>query len=373
MQDFVLIYCSYYDSYYLRNRSMNTGKYITNVSGLQYFQLFRFGTILIISILFAKSHLLTEEIGRYEVLLLIAGAVCYFWVSGLIQSLLSLYNNNRSFSGNPVKSDDRSPVLFNAFLLMIFFTGLATLFVFVFSSFLATTLGGRSEIPCFDLLILYLLFSTPSNLIEYIYLLRNRPRHIIVYGTVTFLLQIVLVGGPVVAGYGIEYGIAGLVVISGLRFVWLSVLIFRHARFQFSRLFIREHISLAAPLIISIFLSGSAQFVDGFLVAYKFGEARLAVFRYGAREMPVVVLMANAFSTAMLPEFSPAGGIREAIATLRRKSLRLMHLLFPLTIILLLLSHRLYPIVFNNNFIDSARVFNLYLLIIVSRLVFPQT
>jgi len=38
-----------------------------------------------------------------------------------------------------------------------------------------------------------------------------------------------------------------------------------------------------------------------------------------------------------------------------------------------LLSKWMYPIIFNENFAESANVFNVYLLIIVSRLVFPQT
>ncbi len=50
-----------------------------------------------------------------------------------------------------------------------------------------------------------------------------------------------------------------------------------------------------------------------------------------------------------------------------------MHYLFPFTILLMLTSKWLYPIVFNAGFLKSANVFNIYLLLIVSRMVFPQT
>jgi O-antigen/teichoic acid export membrane protein len=39
----------------------------------------------------------------------------------------------------------------------------------------------------------------------------------------------------------------------------------------------------------------------------------------------------------------------------------------------MLLSHWLFPVVFNSGFKESAVVFNIYLLLIISRLVFPQT
>ena len=50
-----------------------------------------------------------------------------------------------------------------------------------------------------------------------------------------------------------------------------------------------------------------------------------------------------------------------------------MHLLFPISILLILTSKILFPIVFNAKFEASASVFNVFLLLIISRLAFPQT
>ncbi|MBA7585412.1 hypothetical protein ES708_27391 [subsurface metagenome] len=50
-----------------------------------------------------------------------------------------------------------------------------------------------------------------------------------------------------------------------------------------------------------------------------------------------------------------------------------MQYLFPISIIVMLFTRWLFPVMFNVNFIRSADVFLIYLLLIIPRLVFPQT
>jgi O-antigen/teichoic acid export membrane protein len=50
-----------------------------------------------------------------------------------------------------------------------------------------------------------------------------------------------------------------------------------------------------------------------------------------------------------------------------------MHLLFPLTMLIMLFARWFYPRIFNPDFQKSADVFLIYTLLIIPRLVFPQT
>lgn len=120
-------------------------------------------------------------------------------------------------------------------------------------------------------------------------------------------------------------------------------------------------------------LSGSAQFVDGFIVTSYFDEGTFAVFRYGARELPLAMLLANALSTAMLHEFANKNQLKQNVQKLKDSVTRLSHFLFPVTALLMLISHPIFPIIFNPKFAESATIFNIYLLIIISRLLLPQT
>ena len=348
---------------------MNLRKYITNISSLQVFQLLRFGTLLLISIVFAKSSLSTDAIGRYEFFLFVVALFSSFWINGLIQAFLPLYKNNKSFENKTV----RSPEIFNAWLLISFLTLLIILVLLIFNRLLAELLTSKNSFPYLQLVLLYIFFVSPAYLIEYIYLLKNRPHSILKYGFTVFPLQFVLVSLPAILGHGIEYCLAGLVVSAFLRYLWLLVLLKKYALLSFSGSFIREHLHYGYPLILTTFLGASANYIDGFLVLNRFDSSTFAIFRYGAKEFPLVLLMANALSNAMIPEFSQKGNFSTSLSALRKKSKTLMHLLFPITIGFMILSPWLYPIIFSTDFVESAVIFNIYLLLITSRLLFPHS
>jgi O-antigen/teichoic acid export membrane protein len=81
----------------------------------------------------------------------------------------------------------------------------------------------------------------------------------------------------------------------------------------------------------------------------------------------------NGLSNSMLSEFSTKQKLVDSLKVLKDKSRRLMHILFPMTIVLLFFAKPLYIHLFNPSFSRSADVFVVYLLLIMSRIVFPQT
>ncbi len=338
---------------------------ITQISGLQIFQLIRFATLFLIGIVFAKSGIETAVIGQYETFLFLAGAVSFFWLNGLIQGFLPLTEKTTG--------RDKSPVFFNVFLLLTGFAMLTALSLALFEIFITRHFAKSSEIPFFQYLIVYLLFTSPASLVEYIYLVRKAGREMLVYGFASFALMFVLVVLPALSGFSMEYCIVGLVASSVFRFGWLMVLLFRYSRFVIDLPFISLHLKCAYPLIFSMLLSGSGQYIDGFIITGYFDDATFAVFRYGAREFPLVLLLANAFSSSMLPEFANSTGLKPGLEKIRHNSVKMAGWLFPLSGAMMLVSHWAFPVVFNVNFEGSATIFNIYLLLIVSRLLFPQT
>jgi O-antigen/teichoic acid export membrane protein len=127
-------------------------------------------------------------------------------------------------------------------------------------------------------------------------------------------------------------------------------------------------------LILTSLISGSAQYTDGIIISAVYRDtAMFAWFRYGAKEFPIVLMLANALSNAMLSEFSTRERMKESLAKIKAKSKRLMHLLFPLTIVIMLSTRWLYPRMFNPDFQKSADIFLVYSLLVIPRLIFPQT
>ncbi len=348
-------------------------KLIDNISGLQLFQLLKFTVFLIVSIVFTKSHLTRAEIGAWEMFLFISGLISFFWVTGIIQSLLPLYHRNRTYRKMGDNGTGKSPEIFNAFLLLCMFS----LLFFVMGhgiKYNFSVFNFSGDVPYINLLLLYMLLSNPVCLIEYIYLLNNRSYRIFQYGLYTFTLQLILVILPVIAGKGIIWSIYGLLAVTAIRWVWLIILLRRYTEMKISLKFMKEHLYLGLPLILTSLISGSAQYTDGVIVSAVYRDPGMfAWFRYGAKEFPLVLLLANGLSNAMLPEFSTRTRMKESLAKIKAKSKKLMHLCFPATMFIMLFARWIYPRIFTPEFQKSADVFLIYSLLVIPRLVFPQT
>jgi O-antigen/teichoic acid export membrane protein len=328
---------------------------------------------LIISIIFTKSHLTRADIGQWEMFMFIAGLMTFFWVTGIIQSLLPLYHRNKTYRKMGDNGTTKSPEIFNAFLLMCFFSILFfALGHSLKNSFSVFHFSGN--VPYINLLLLYILLSSPVCLIEYIYLLNNRSYRIFQYGLYTFTAQLIFIITPVLFGKDIIWSIWGLLAITGFRWVWLIILLRRYTEMTISFEFMKEHLYLGVPLILTSLISGSAQYTDGVIVSAVYRDpAIFAWFRYGAKEFPLVLMLANGLSNAMLPEFSTRERMKESLAKIRVKSKRLMHFLFPAAMLMMLFSKWIYPRMFNPEFQKSADIFLIYSLLIIPRLIFPQT
>jgi O-antigen/teichoic acid export membrane protein len=182
----------------------------------------------------------------------------------------------------------------------------------------------------------------------------------------------VLVILPAFTILSFEYSIVGLVTATFLRFLWLIVLLIKNKTFIFS---LEKQILLlknSLPLILSSFIAGSIPYIDGIIVSNYYDNNTFAIFRYGSRELPISVLLANTFSNAMLPVISKSPETLIVLNDLKNKSLQLIHILFPISIVLIVVSKYLFEFMFNPMFVQSSSIFNVMLLLVIPRLVFPQ-
>ena len=336
-------------------------RYINTISAFQFYQLVKYATLILIGIVFTKTVLTQSAIGEYETFVFIAGAVSFFWLNGLLKALL------------PLSSQAEQSNIFSAFVVIQFFSLFAAFLLFLLQPLFSDFLLNNKDIPEIKFLFLFLIFGVPAYLVEYFYLIKKQNNALIIYALVSFLVQFVLVVLPPLLGYGIKIALIGLVTASVIRYIWLWILLISNSEIHFSFAFVKEHLKLGGPLVAATFLSGSAQFVDGFIVTSKFNDETFAIFRYGARELPLAMLLANALRNATLSDFAIKENLQQNLAKLKSSVSKLMHFLFPVTAVLLLISHWAFPVIFNSQFAESATIFNIYLLLVISRLLMPQT
>ncbi|HLN21561.1 MAG TPA: oligosaccharide flippase family protein [Bacteroidales bacterium] len=343
-----------------------------NISGLQLFQLMKPVIFLVISIVFAKK-LPPADVGKFEMFMFIGGFMTFFWVTGIIQSLLPLYNRNKTYRKVGEGGTEKSPEIFNAFLVLCAFS----LMFFLLGHSLKnnfSVFNQSGNVPFINLLLLYILLSSPVCLIEYIYLLNNRSYRIFQYGLYTYTAQLLFLILPILLGKDIIWSIYGLLFITGVRWIWLLILLRRYTLMKISYDFMKEHLYLGIPLIITSLIAGSPQYIDGVIISSVYRDpAIFAQFRFGAKEFPLVLMLANGLSNALLPEFSTRERMTESLDKLKVRSEKLMHYLFPAAMLIMLFSRWIYPRMFTPEFQRSADIFLIYSLMIIPRLIFPQT
>ena len=174
-----------------------------------------------------------------------------------------------------------------------------------------------------------------------------------------------------------EFGFENAILYYGLfalvKFIFACIVTSSYSLIKINKTLVLNLLKTSTPLILSFVVTGSAQYIDGYLVSKFFGESELAIFRYGARELPFSLLLANALSLAMVPQLAGKNNLDVALQKLKSESSKLILYLFPISIILMIGSKWFYPMLFNENFADSAIIFNVYLLLISSRFIFPQS
>lgn len=338
---------------------------LSNVNALQAFHVLRQGAVMLVSIVLAKSSLSTESIGHWELLLYIGYTLSFFWVSGLVQGMLTIFPK--------LEAQDRKVFTFNVYLLFCA-VSLAILLLLTFSRepviFLLTN---HHELPHLGIFSLYLALSLPVFLLENLYLLHDKPKSIFTFGIFSAAGHVLSIGIPVWVGEGLGLGIAGLAIFALIRHLLLLQFIWKNSTFSYKSIFWKQLLQLSLPLMIYSVVGGVQVALAAWFVAFFFpgDQTKFAIFRYGAQELPFALALTNGFGTAMLPQV--AADLTQALQNIRTKSLRLFHWLFPIAVVIMLSSHLLFPLVFRAAFAESVPVFNIFLLILITRMVFPRT
>ena len=127
----------------------------------------------------------------------------------------------------------------------------------------------------------------------------------------------------------------------------------------------------AWPLIIYASVGALVTAFDPWFVNYWYSgdESIFATFRYGARELPLLAAITNGTIVVVLPRLTedPSAGLD----LLKSSSRRLFHWIFGGAIFLMVTSPWWWTVVFTELFADSLPLFQAYLFVVVSRLLFP--
>jgi O-antigen/teichoic acid export membrane protein len=336
---------------------------ITRVRSLQWFNIIRFGATFSLGILLAKSGLPTASISIYETLLFLGNLVSFFWLGGGQNGLLSYYPK--------LDEEAKKGAILQSFLLFVGLGVLSCGALLVFQPLFLRYFSTLEELPYFHWLVLYLFLNLPTHLIHIIYLLEDRYRAIVRFGGIAFGLQVLIVILPVLLGWGLKYSFIGLCLWALFKLIWILWMLRPYFGATIERSALIRYAGLSLPLMLHLLIGNSVEYIDGLIVSSFFeNENSFAVFRYGAREFPLNALLVGGLVTGMIPVLTL--DLKEGMEEMKQKARKLARMLFPISMVLMLLSPWLFPLVYNSDFASSAHIFNIYLLILCSRILLPQ-
>jgi O-antigen/teichoic acid export membrane protein len=301
-------------------------------------------------------------ISQYENLLLVSSSLTFFWVSAICNTLIPYYNNS--------DSTNKKKVLFNTFVLLLLFSIIAAIGVVIIG-----IKDGKDQ-NLFNMFALVVLLNTPTYITDYIFYLQDKYRSLIVWGTVTNIAQIFLLCLPLFFKQSLNLAINLLLVLSLFKFNYTIILLMKYSTISVQTRMSKDFLIKAMPIMFSILLAGSMEYINSYIVKYNFPEDQFAIFRYGARELPIFLILANSLSNIFSGEiarYNQEGKIEEALSKLKQSGVKLMRWMFPLSIVLMFVSPYMFKYLYNDAFIEGYKIFNIYLLLIISRMLFPQT
>ncbi len=351
---------------------------MTTTTALTINQILRQGGLILTSVLLAKTNIGTENIGNYETLLFIATALSFFWLTSITQTSLSFLSDL-----SPEKKRNAAVHIFGLlFTVGIVFFGLSLLF----KTFTLSFLTRRNDLPFFNWFLLSQIFILPTYIAENILTVDNQPKKIIWFGVLSYIVPIFVFLLPIwfigrcaillplpfqgVSGFG--WSFIFLFVYSVLRFLFVGFHVLDFKSFRFDKKILSGFIYLMMPMMGYFFLTQfSSVFVNGLVSSFSHDKPEIfAQFRYGAREFPLVLALATGLSSSFVPLLISGAA---TLNVLKKRSVQVAHIIFPISILLLLTSKFLFPLVFNPTFAASVPIFNIYVLLVSSRALFPQT
>ena len=321
---------------------------------VQLFMLCRQSGVIISSIVIARS-LPLAEVGVFEMLMLCGYLMTFFWSDALLKGYLA----------TPLVNQDKATA--SSFIWFYLLAGMTGMGILVLGQgFLLPFFVNRPNLQGLPLFALYQALVIPVWIAPFLGILKKQN---------ALLISVYVLIGPsfaCLAGLRSIPDLTGILI--GLISYALVGLIWVLVNTGFVRdLQVRKMVvnlwPATWPLVMYAVSTGLARSFDAWLVAHQFDEASFAIFRYGAREFPLVMALAAGLSTIMIPRLRFAHSLEE----LEMRSTRLMHLCFPIVTVIMLLSPFLFTFFFGAAYRESSLIFNIYLLVTLTQLLFPQS
>ena len=327
-------------------------------------QVARQGLGILVGILLVKLSFSQDQIGIYEMWMFLGLVFTLLCLTGSMQALGTLYHK---WDG-----PDKLSGIWTVYWVSLAGSILLALGIWHFQDFILPFLFKGTSVIALGPVLIFLVLHLTSGMIPYLLLVQNQHwRFFLSYGVCAVLALVPAVIFVGTHSKSLEDLIWMLLVGAALEHCLLLYLLVKVSAPKFARKQFYSFLRVVIPLTGLAGMGYAAQIFDTWLVNSVYQDAgTYAIFRYGARELPGAVALASAFATAMVVLLTK--NYQESLERIRSGTNRALWIFTPVAVVLMLSSHLLFKWIYNEEFVASAIVFNCYLLIGISRWIFPQ-
>ncbi len=323
-----------------------------NARALQISGILRFGIVLFQGIILVKAGLDPYLIAVVESFYFLYNLSRYYFLSG---------GKYAGFSKQKERSGDFANIFWGFNLIGL----LSAITCIVILITVGTDFSSLLELDYVQFVLpLLLFFSLPIDTYELFYIIRKKTVHVVAYTAIVQLIQLIGLVALLLTGYHMGHVLLFITCLFAIRYV--HILLISDVLVKIPRLGAVKFVVFAMPLILHSLLAGLTDYVDGWLIKAHFDDAAFAIYRYGARELPLNAILISAVISGLIMQKNDE---KQAI---KQEIKRVLKTLTPILSLLILISPLLFQLVYSSDYLISALYFNLYALLILSRAVFVQ-
>ena len=330
---------------------------------LQIFNVFRQLAVIVGSILVARSTFSLDEIGTFESLLFISFVVNLFWYNGFFTAYLKVSGES---------NENCNSFSFSAFTTVTLIGVLLSALIY-FSQDLVVIVFNLDEWEFeFNYFLGYMALQAPIFFTQGILISDNKVQRGNLYTFIFFISYISVFTSHFYFEFSLEQLLFAMMIMAIFQFIAAFIILLpSFSIFVFDQKRIRYWAKCSLPLLVYSALGSSSFVFDNWLVNWYYNDkSEYAIFRYGARELPLIQTIIISLGVGMVYKLS--SDLTVGLAEIKKKSNDLLKWLVPLLCLLVISSPYLFRFIFGEEFVESAFIFNLYLILLLSRLIYSN-
>lgn len=312
-----------------------------------------------------------ENYGLYKKLWLLFSVTGPVFISAMVRTLY--YRGGRA--------EESSVAVWGVFITGVGY-GILVAAIAIFGAPYWSNLFNAPELEiAFRRFALFMGITTMAGLAEPVFIVIGRKKWLVYFNIIYNIVEASLIITPFALGLPLEQVVLIMAIGPLLRLLFILWLVrnFLNPSPGLNKISKELPLSLkyGAGMLLTAFVGVAISDVDKWVVSLFFeSNVIYAIYAIGARRIPFITALTSSVSSSLVFQYTKeleSGRLEEMLSSAKKITNRLVLVIVPLLLVIALYAEELIVLVFESNYANSTPIFQVYLISILSTLIFPHT